>query len=299
MQTLYTLSATEPESKDQATTAGLKILNEKLSLSLELFTTIIAYVNGVAQYAETDARVRSSKYMPTEADRNVNTKIAGNSFIWKTLENETYQQKLKSSPIGENLNQDWVKKLYQQLCATPQYQEYIAADSRESKSEKAIIRYIWTDLMIQNEDFQSFLVDEVAGWEDDRDMIYILMDNYFKNSSGINFMALLSGEKLDYAKTLLTTAIDKAGYCMELIEPKLINWEADRVAQIDLILLRLGVCELLYFPTIPTKVTINEYIEIAKQYSTPQSGHFVNAVLDKILKDLEKEHQINKQDRLK
>lgn len=298
MQTLYTLLATQPDTKDLATESGLKILNEKLSLSLELFTTIVGYVSSVAQYAETDARFRSSKYIPTEADKNVNTKIAGNSFIWKTLENDTYQQKIKSSSIAENLDQDWIKKLYQQLCATEIYAKYIAEESRDPKSEKAVIRHIWTELMINNEDFQGFLLDEISGWEDDKEMIYILMDNYFKNSSNINFMALLSGEKLEYARNLLSTAIEKSEYCMELIEPKLINWEADRVALIDLILLRLGVCELLYFPTIPTKVTINEYIEIAKQYSTPQSGHFVNAVLDKILKDLEKDKKINKQDRL-
>ena len=298
MQTLYTLLATQPENKDLATESGLKILNEKLALSLELFTTTIAYLTSVAQYAEIDARFRSSKYVPSEADKNVSTKIAGNEFIWKTLSNETYQERIKSANITQNLDENWIKKLYQQLCATVPYQEYVTIDSRDAKSEKAIIRFIWTELMINNEDFQSFMQDEVAGWEDDKDMIYILMDNYFKNSSAINFMSLLSGEKLDYAKSLLATAIEKAEYSMELIEPKLINWEADRVAQIDLILLRLGVCELLYFPTIPTKVTINEYIEIAKQYSTPQSGHFVNAVLDKILKDLEKEKKINKQNRL-
>ena len=84
---------------------------------------------------------------------------------------------------------------------------------------------------------------------------------------------------------------------MELIEPKLKNWDKDRVALIDLLLLRMGVCELSYFPTIPTKVTINEYIDIAKQYSTPQSGQFVNGVLDNILKDLVKADKINKTDR--
>jgi N utilization substance protein B len=298
MQTLYTLLATQPENKDLATESGLKILNEKLALSLELFTTTIAYLTSVAQYAEIDARFRSSKYVPSEADKNVSIKIAGNEFVWKTLSNETYQEKIKSANITQSLDENWIKKLYQQLCTTVPYQEYIAIDNRDAKSEKAIIRHIWTELMINNEDFQSFMQDEVSGWEDDKEMIYILMDNYFKNSSNINFMSLLSGEKLDYAKSLLATAIEKSDYCMELIEPKLINWEADRVAQIDLILLRLGVCELLYFPTIPTKVTINEYIEIAKQYSTPQSGHFVNAVLDKILKDLEKEKKINKQNRL-
>lgn len=298
MQTLYTLHAAQPDNNDIATTLGLKILNEKLALSLELFTTTIAYVASIAQYAEIDARFRSSKYVPTEADKNVNTKIAGNEFIWKTLSNETYQQKLTSSNILQGVDQDWVKKLYQQLCTSDLYQAYIAVEGRDAKSEKAIIRYIWTELIINNEDFQSYLQDEISGWEDDKEMIYILMDNFFKNSASINFMALLTGEKLEYAKNLLVTAIEKADYCMELIEPKLINWESDRVAQIDLILLRLGLCELLYFETIPTKVTINEYIEIAKQYSTPQSGHFVNAVLDKILKDLEKDKKISKQDRL-
>ena len=84
---------------------------------------------------------------------------------------------------------------------------------------------------------------------------------------------------------------------MSIVQPKLNNWDAERVALIDLLLLRMGVCEMLYFPTIPTKVTINEYIEIAKMYSTPQSGQFVNGVLDNILKDLEREKKINKEER--
>ena len=84
---------------------------------------------------------------------------------------------------------------------------------------------------------------------------------------------------------------------LELIEPKLNNWDKDRVALIDLLLLKMGVCEFLFFPTIPTKVTINEYIDIAKQYSTPQSGQFVNGVLDNILKDLVKDERIRKMDR--
>lgn len=297
MQTLYTLQATQPENTELAIKSGQRILSEKLDLSLELFTTTIAYLAAVAQYAETDARVRSSKYIPTEADKNVSIKIAGNDFIWKTLSNETYVEKTKAEKINESLDTDWVKKLYQQLCASKEYEEYIAVQNREAKSEKSIIRYIWTELIIKNEDFQSYLQDELSGWEDDKDMIFILMDNFFKNPTNINFMSLLSGEKLDFAKSLLRTAIEKEEFCMSLIEPKLINWEAERVAQIDLILLRLGLCELLYFPTIPTKVTINEYIEIAKQYSTPQSGHFVNAILDKVLKDLEKEKKINKQER--
>lgn len=297
MQTLYTLLATHSEDKEKAPAAGQRILNDKLNQSLDLFTTIVTYLASVAQYAETDSRVRASKYLPTEADKNVNTKIAGNEMIWQTLDNETYREKLKQGNIAERIDQDQVKKLYQMLVQTSEYESYIADQQRSAKAEKAIVRFIWTELMVKNEDFQGFLMDEVAGWEDDKDMIFILMDQFFKNHQSINYLALISGEKLEFARELLSTSISKEEYCMELIRPKLINWEAERVAQIDLILLRLGICELLYFPTIPTKVTINEYIEIAKQYSTPQSGHFVNAVLDKLLKDFEMEKQIRKQDR--
>ena len=125
----------------------------------------------------------------------------------------------------------------------------------------------------------------------------MLMENFFKSNSKINYLSLISTEKKEYAHSLMHTVMDKKDFCMELIQPKLINWDAERVALIDLLLLRMGVCELLYFPTIPTKVTINEYIEVAKLYSTPQSGQFVNGVLDNILKDLEREDKIRKQER--
>ncbi|MCC6185831.1 MAG: transcription antitermination factor NusB, partial [Chitinophagaceae bacterium] len=217
MQTLYTLQATEPDNTHLATETGLKILNEKLAYSLQLFTTTIAYVAAVAQYAEVDARFRSSKYVPSNEDKNVNIKIAGNDFIWKTIGDDTFQLKLKSDNLEHSIDEAWVKKLYQKLCTSEQYKSYIAEDGRDPKSEKAIIRYIWTELIINNEAFQEYLQDEISGWEDDKDMIYILMDNFFKSSSNINFMSLLTGEKLDYAKTLLATAIEKADYCMELI----------------------------------------------------------------------------------
>ncbi len=139
--------------------------------------------------------------------------------------------------------------------------------------------------------------DELPGWEDDQELIIMLMQNFFKSTARVNFQNLLSGEKKEYAQDLLTAVIEKQAPCMELIEPKLNNWDKDRVALIDLLLLRMGVCEFLFFPTIPTKVTINEYIDIAKQYSTPQSGQFVNGVLDNILKDLEKEDRVRKMDR--
>lgn len=299
MQTLYTLAAMEPGEQELDKKIGSNILNDKLNRSLDLFIVSILYTFRTAQYAETDSIQRSSKYLPTEADLNVSTKIAGNEFMWQVLSNGTFPERVKEAKLDHWIDEEWVKKLYQQLMQTEPYQNYIALQERTPAKEKFIIQYIWERLIWDNEALQEHFSDELPGWEDDKEMAKMLMDNFFKSSQKINFLNLVSGEKKEYAHELLHTVMEKEAYCMELVQPKLINWDADRVALIDLILLRMGVCEMLFFPTIPTKVTINEYIEIAKMYSTPQSGQFVNGVLDNILKDLEKENKIRKQDRVR
>ena len=105
---------------------------------------------------------------------------------------------------------------------------------------------------------------------------------------------MISQEKWDFAKNLLVTAQEKRELALEMIKPKLKNWDAERIAVLDMILMEMGVCELLFFETIPTKVTINEYIDLAKAYSTPQSGQFVNGILDTIHKELASQDKIHK-----
>jgi N utilization substance protein B len=297
MQTLYTLASMEPGQHESIKDTGSDLLNEKLARALDLFVISIQYTLQVALFAEADAQKRASKDLPTEEDKNVNTKIAGNEFLWEVLSNKTFKEKIKEPKIEHFLDKEWIKKLHQQLAQESEYQTYISVGQRDPKNEKAIIRFIWDKIILENEDLQQHFSDELPGWEDDKAMTVMLMDNFFKSSFKINFLDLISAEKREYAHNLLHTVIDKEAYCMELIQPKLNNWDAERVALIDLLLLRMGVCEMLYFPTIPTKVTINEYIEVAKMYSTPQSGQFVNGVLDNILKDLEKENKIIKQER--
>lgn len=297
MQTLYTLETMEPGELEKNKKLGATILNEKLNRSLDLFVISILYTVKVAQYAEADAHQRASKYLPTKEDLNVSTKIAGNEFLWGILSNQTFTEKIKESKLDHYADAEWIKKLYLSLIKTNEYHEYIAENNRSPKSEKSIIKFIWEKQLLANERLMEFFSEELPGWEDDHEMTVMLMDNFFKNGTKINFLSLISSEKREYAHLLMQTVLDKKDYCMELIGPKLINWDAERVALVDLLLLRMGVCEFLYFPTIPTKVTINEYIELAKLYSTPQSGHFVNGVLDNILKDLEKDNKIRKQER--
>lgn len=297
MQTLYTLSSADTAPIEAQKRTGLQVLNEKLTRSLDLFTISILYMTRVAQYAEINANQRASKYLPTQEDLNVSTKIAGNEFIWKVLGNATFTEQVKERKLDHYVDEEWVRKIYLELVKTQEYQEYIATRERDARTEKGIIQYLWENQILGNETLQEIFTEELPGWEDDREMTIMLVENFFRSPNKINFLNLVSGEKKEYALELMKTVLEKEEYCMELIQPKLLNWDAERVALIDLLLLRMGVCELLYFPTIPTKVTINEYIEIAKLYSTPQSGQFVNGVLDNILKELERDNQIRKQER--
>lgn len=309
MQALYTLeSAFSPlsnisvdslPSNPELTKKGIRILNEKIDNSADLFALMLAYLSKISQYAEVDARIRSAKYLPSEADKSVSIKIAGNEFLWNLLENPTFQEKIKEAKLERYIDQEWVKKIYRQLTLSVEYQDYIQEESRLPSQEKEIIKHLWYKEILTNEGFLEFIADDWSTWEDDKEMMFMLIENFFKKPKDINFLKFISADKKEYALNLLETTIDKRDYVMELIQPKLKNWDAERVAMIDMVLLKMGVCELLYFPTIPTKVTINEYIEVAKMYSTENSGQFVNGVLDNILKDLMPEGMIRKIDRKK
>ncbi|MFT4062496.1 MAG: transcription antitermination factor NusB [Edaphocola sp.] len=307
MQALYAVDAATNERNSNATLtgaaenekAGVQILAEKIRRSSDMFALLLLHIARVAQYAETNARQRASKYLATTADKEVNTKIAGNTLLWDLLENNTFQEKIKEDKLEGRIDAEWVKKLYNKLLDTPEYQEYTATNERNPKSEKKILEHIWQECMRRNEDFNEYLNDEWNGWEDDAEMMAMLMENFFRSHKNVNFLQFISAEKREYANALLKTVLQKDNYLMELIGPKLKNWDAERVAIVDLILLKMGMAEMLYFPTIPTKVTINEYIEIAKNYSTPQSGQFVNGVLDNLLKELVANNKIRKIERNK
>ncbi len=303
MQTIYALEASQEIPNLSHTTAtqfkisAEKRLNEEINNAADLFTSILLYMTQVAQYAEKDARNRSSKYLPTQEDLNVDTKIAGNQFLWELLENQTFAEKVKDAKLVHAIDEEWIKKLYQKLVQSEAYHKYISNKTRIWQEEKKMMQFIWTELMLKNEAFIELLSEQWINWDDDSEMIEMLMGNYFRNSKNVNFLKFISSEKKEYALQLLDTVIDKDDYLMELISPKLKNWDVERIANIDTILLRMGIAEFLYFPTIPTKATINEYIEIAKNYSTPQSGQFINGVLDNLLKDLLQQNKIRKIER--
>ncbi len=291
MQTLYSIDSMSGDVKPGEATG---ILTKKIEQSRQIFTYLIYFITEVARYSETDARQKASKHLPTAADLSINTKIAGNELLWKIVENPTFKAAVAEIKPQHIIDTDLLKKTYLQLVTSPEYSEYIEEQSRNSKLEKGMLEFIFTNLMLPNENFISHVEEQFIHWDDDAEMMEQLVLNYLHKPANINFSEILSKDKWEFARGLLQTVLDKDELCMELIKPKLNNWDADRIAALDLIILRMGVCEFLFFETIPTKVTINEYIDLAKGYSTVQSGQFVNGLLDNIHKELSAENKITK-----
>lgn len=291
MQCLY---AAESESTASSEISSLKLLKSYLDQTAELFAFCIFSLTEIARYAETDAKLRSFKHLPSYEDLHVNIKIAGNSLLWKILETASFQTIIKQKHFAEKINQELIRKIYYSLVETELYKIYINEESRDKKSEKELLSFIFTDLMMANEEFTDFLEEHFLQWDDDAEMIYQMVLNYLSKPAAYEFNDVVGPEKTNYALTLLKTAIEKKDYTMEMIKPKLNNWDPDRIAALDMIMLRMGICEFLYFETIPTKVTINEYIDLAKSYSTQQSGQFINGILDSIHKELQAAGSIKK-----
>ena len=291
MQTLYSI-----ESMNNETRPGepLQILKKNLEHSQQLFTYLIYYIIEVARYSEKDALQKASKHLPSESDLNINTRIAGNEIIWATLENASFQKSVDLLKIKYLVDDELVRKCYLTLVNSTEYKEYISQQSRDKKSEKKILEFIFSDLMLPDDYFLSDTEEKFIHWDDDAEMMILLLNGFFQKPASFNFCEMVSPEKMDFAVTLLESVIDKREYCLELIKPKLKNWDSERIASLDMILMKMGVCELLYFETIPPKVTINEYIDLAKEYSTEQSGHFVNGILDNIHKELVTQNKIHK-----
>jgi N utilization substance protein B len=262
------------------------LLHKEFDKTRNLFVFLVHLLHQVALYAEVESQQRSSKNLPDQADLSVNIKLAGNSIVWQTIESESFKKAVELVKPQQWLEGDLVKTLFRNLSESNLYHTYILEESRDKAKEKEILKFIFGTIILESESTLEYIDEHFSNWEDEGEMMIGFVLDYLQKPGSIDFMDLVGTEKMKFANDLLQTAIEKKGYTEEVIKPKLNNWDMERIAVIDMILLRLGVCELLYFDTIPTKVTINEYIDLAKDYSTEQSGHFVNGILDNIHKEL-------------
>lgn len=293
MQTLYSYAASLDTDKPLD---PQKTLKQHFNQTRSLLTYTVYFLAEVARYAEKDAFKKSHKYIPTEKDLNVNTKLAGSNLLWQILDLNDVKIAFKNEKPEQWGDEELIKKIYTELTASQQYAHYISIGQQSLQEDRKIFEYIFNDLMLDNELFTAHIEEVFSNWDDDGALIAQSVAAFIRKPQSLNFQQIISTDKEVFAVNLLRTVIEKEDYLLSLIKPKLKNWDPERIALLDMVLMKMGVCEFLYFDTIPPKVTINEYIDLAKEYSTAQSGHFVNGILDNIHKELLTEGKITKTD---
>jgi N utilization substance protein B len=291
-QTIYELGQQFEEVDAQLPS---KVLDDKIKETSALLSAISHLMFLLSEYVLVHANQKASKFIASAEDMNVNKKLAGNIIIQQLKKNASFADAVKLHTLSSLFDDETIKKIFHFLIDSDEYKKYISTLERNQHDEKAILQFILSKCIFSNEIASGFLSERFLSWYNDAEMIESWMDKLLDNASNFQFNRLISADKLEFAHELVNAYYEKKDIVFTLIEPKLVNWDADRVALIDLILLHLGIIEMLYFNTIPVKVTINEYIDLAKSYSTLQSGQFVNGLLDNVHKDLLKEHKLHKE----
>lgn len=291
LQTIYAMAQQEVTNPQEM--AEKRIL-QRIDETSALLVVNLHLLMRLSSFILTVANKRASKMIRTADDIQVNVKIADNSYINALAGNKTFTDLVKKYVRPEWFDEELLKKIFIPFTETPEYLAYVAKEGRDPESEKSILINMFDVCITRNELTQSLLEEYFIYASTDQEMIGGWLDKVLTHAANFNFNRILSDEKVEFARDLILCYYNKKDIVFELIEPKLVNWDADRVAIIDLIILHLGLCELLYFEQIPEKVTINEYIDLAKMYSTQQSGQFVNGLLDNVRKELHEQHKIIK-----
>lgn len=258
----------------------------------------------VADYATIDAEERANKHMPDADDLDVDTKLVSNTFIEMLRRNETYKEGVKKYKISWSFDPEITKEIFKNLKTAPEYREYLQQHDRSIAAEKDIIKFIFKKIILVLPVVDQAFEEKFINWSIDKEVLKAMIAKTLKNFShevpSKNKLAPISpnwDEDRIFALELLAHNIRYRDEYLQLITDNTKNWETERIAMLDILLMRMAISEMLNFPSIPVKVTMNEYIDIAKEFSTPKSNNFINGILDKILMELQKSGRIRKNER--
>jgi len=234
------------------------------------------------------------KRVPTPGDLNPNRRFIDNLVLTQLRNTPAFNKYIASSKLSWINYYHVVRLLYNKMTAWPVYMEYLNSSENNYHLDKKFIIRLLNELFAGSEDLAACLEEQSIYWNDDMEYILIMIEKALKRSkagSGENIplMPLFKNEDdRDFIKTLFRKAVLNNQKCSELIDNNTTNWELERIALMDILVMRLAITEILEFPEIPVRVTLNEYIEIAKYYCTSKSSTFVNGILDNIVREIRK-----------
>ncbi len=272
----------------------------------ELIIYQLSYLIQIVKFANKRIEENKKKFYPTAEDLNPNTRFVDNRLLNKLAENKDYLRRYNAYKINWTDEEEMVRRTFNQIRESEAYKDYMAADDTSFETDKAFVGKIFREFVADSESLAFFYEEKNVYWANDLDIANPLALKILKNfrASDDEFTHLPElyntkgkddpNEDRKFLIKLYHKAILKGEAYEQIIQEKASNWEINRIALMDIILLKMALAELMEFPSIPVKVTLNEYIEMAKSYSTPKSRIFINGILDKMIADLKEEKKITK-----
>ena len=296
MQSLYAFHS----SPDQTLNLAEKELFFSINKTYDLYHWLLQLLVEVHNYALDRQELKKQKNLPTAEDLNPNTKFVQNSIILKVVENKPLQDYIEKSKLNWVNYPELIKKLYVELIESDFYAGYIVNSENTIKEDRNLIDHFYANIVAQSDDIYQLLEEQSIYWNDDLEFVASMILKTlrkFKPSTPVNksLMPLFKDEDdIEFTKKLFRKAVLNSAEHREIIKKHLRNWDLERVAFIDVLIMEMALCEFMYFSSIPTKVSLNEYIDLARFYSTEKSRTFINGIMDKILKSLKDEGKISK-----
>ena len=296
MQSIYALSQSKSDQVDKE----LKFINMSIANMYDLYILTLDLFVKLSELATKQLELSQKKYLATSEEKNPSKRFLHNAIILHLTHNETLIEALNDRRLNDwELNDEYIRVIYDAMVASDIYKKYMASTETSYDLDKAFIAKLFSEIIAPNDKLYEYFEDQKLTWLDDIPVVNTLILKSIKQAKEGKEKIVVSelykdDEDRQFVKDLFVKTVLNDEMLSTEIQGKTPNWDKDRIANLDLIVLKMAICEFLKFPSIPAKVTINEYIELAKEYSTSKSSMFVNGILDKLIKEYKKENKLNK-----
>lgn len=290
MQSIYAMHQNGSDNMESQE----KFLFYSIDAIQDLYLIMVSSLIEIVKKEKVFLQLSSQKHLATPEERNPNEKFVNNSIIQLLEENNSLSIALENRKINHwFIHEEYINLLLNSLKNSKLYSKYMSNPTTSFEEDKQFVIAAFTEIIVPNEKLYEYLEDDKLTWIDDIPVVNTHIVKQLKaieSSNDENFRVpklFKDADDKDFAKELFRKTILNEKELAKEFDAKTPNWDLDRIAEIDTIILKMAICELLKFPSIPVKVTLNEYLELAKEYSTPKSSIFINGILDNLVKEFQ------------
>ena len=271
-----------------------KFLFYSIDAIQDLYLIMLSSLIEMAKKEKVFLHLSSQKHLATPEERNPNNKFINNTIFQLLEENNSLSIALENRKITNwNIHDDYINLLLTSLKESNLYEKYMSNTVNTFEEDKQFVVDLFSEIIVPNEKLYKYLEDDKLTWIDDIPVVnthIVKQLKAIKSAEDNSFRVpklFKDVDDKDFAKDLFRKTVLNEKELAKEFDSKTPNWDMDRIAEIDTIILKMAICELLKFPSIPVKVTLNEYLELAKEYSTPKSSIFINGILDNLVKEFQ------------